>query len=493
MATWTLTIDGASKTLAAWGLKAVLILRSRGQDELNLTGKTADAASPPMQGGEAVALFKDGARVFAGECVPAECEASGRTEGFNLSVMGPLHFLRTHIYEQKVLDLQADPVAPVDPVEWTTEVTLFQDESATRSTTLDQLRDAIAQTTRFQEGNFALSAVDPVSETADSIFLSDVIRRCLRWHPQSVSWFDYSGGGVPSLNIQQSGLPTLSLPFDQNGGFKVKPRPDLHFTGVVIRYRNAFRAGEAPVNVTDSAGSSTSGENTLVLTYDLGGNTVEPSGLAAVLYAGFSSLPYEFIYALNEEECSPGIHLGKAGNITGGNAAWASMNSPIQEAVYDIHAGTTVLQGAPLPTQELNDLIELLRLKTYPNAPDGGRASTQEPFQPESPGAPWTSYKISPTSFKISPGYIGAASLSNPDSTYSGNGECWIRVDVDDDGGATSCSVSSGGSPPSPSASTAIIPLNTFFTEDGEVNVNDGLSGNKAFFSIGVSNGHLWI
>ena len=374
--TWTLKIGGTTKTLAAWGVEScVLSQTNREADRLELTVGSDDATAAIMANGDNVTLYKSGAAVFSGECITPASGFSGSGEANIYTVMGPLFFLDRQLYRQKVLDdgdPDADPPvdpAPVTPTEWTNEVTLFQDESKSRSTTVEQIEDILDQTSRITGSTLSsLADLDPLGQSARSISLREALNRCLNYHPKAVVTVTPAGALTATESLSTYDIPLV----DVVDTLEIRPRPDLTVSGVVIRYSQAFREGTDPVDVEDTAGA-TSGEGVLMLDYDLGGVSVEPTGLAQHFYDEFSALQYEASYTQIKEECSPGDHLGKALNITGGVSAWSSMAAPVQRATYDIIAGSTTVECGPLPTLALKDLIELLRLRKYDTRQDGGR------------------------------------------------------------------------------------------------------------------------
>jgi len=89
-----------------------------------------------------------------------------------------------------------------------------------------------------------------------------------------------------------------------------------------------------------------------------------PTGLAAALYATWSHLEYDGQLTLTQRECPGDAHPGKALRITGGPAAWATMDTMIQTVTEDIFSGrTSVTFGPPrhLGPADLKSLLTAFR------------------------------------------------------------------------------------------------------------------------------------
>jgi hypothetical protein len=84
-------------------------------------------------------------------------------------------------------------------------------------------------------------------------------------------------------------------------------------------------------------------------------------GVARHLQEWLSVLQYRGSLTVELEEVPAGIDLGNVVNITGGDAAWSTMNGLIQSVRWDIGAGTiSVSFGAP-EHLGMGDLVDLLR------------------------------------------------------------------------------------------------------------------------------------
>ena len=482
----TLSIAHTQKTLEEWGIaEATLTEQSRRSSQLDLTTPALDATVMIMTKGDRIDLYQDGELAWSGECVSSGSGFTGNSEVTRFRCMGLWHFLDRQIYRQKRLDPSANPITPIEPVEWSPNVVLFHDDAAERATTKAQLADIVDQSTRITLGDIStMQSLNPLGEEGKSLTIVEAIQRCLNWHPKAITRLNADG----SLDVLEE-FEAYNLPLAEYAdSLSVNPRPDLQLRGVELIYRNAYQAAPSdPQTVVDTAGE-TAGENIARLEYDLGGVSLPPEGVAAHWLSQFSALQHEVSVTIVGEP-QPGTWMGRAVSISG--SPWSDINVPIQRVVYDLTGFTTSISAAPLPTYAIDDLIELLRLRQYSTSQDGARIGTQ-PFSPETPGTPFSSYRVAEDTFRLSPGYVGGVSLSNPDDDYEGDGLIWLEVAVDENGGATSVASASGSTVPTAEPTLAIIPLHSFTTSAGVISVIDGRTGNMPFLSIGTANGHYW-
>ena len=117
---------------------------------------------------------------------------------------------------------------------------------------------------------------------------AEVVRKMLRWHPDAVTWFDYSVS-PPALHIQdRAGLESASVTLGAaplTGIGQITARHELQAPSVVIHYEITNTAnGKTQIDVqTDAAPAGASGTafGGIVLTIPLRGitaTTVQRSG-----------------------------------------------------------------------------------------------------------------------------------------------------------------------------------------------------------------------
>ncbi len=96
-----------------------------------------------------------------------------------------------------------------------------------------------------------------------------------------------------------------------------------------------------------------------VQAYDSGESV--PEGVALSFYAEWSGLHCEGSISIEADECS-GIYCpGKALDLTGGRAEWATMHAMICESVEHFDSGTTSVKFGPLKTVDVDSLVSLFR------------------------------------------------------------------------------------------------------------------------------------
>lgn len=97
-----------------------------------------------------------------------------------------------------------------------------------------------------------------------------------------------------------------------------------------------------------------------------------PVGLAREIYDALNPLQYDALFAIEQEECTFFAGVGKAINLLGSRAEYASMRAMVQQATYDLDTGLTTLKCGPpehLTLSQLRDLMMRFRTRRrYTNA-----------------------------------------------------------------------------------------------------------------------------
>lgn len=86
-----------------------------------------------------------------------------------------------------------------------------------------------------------------------------------------------------------------------------------------------------------------------------------PTGLAQELHTALSVLHWQGEFERLEAEVSGDAHPGRKLNLTGGLAAWATMDAMIQTVEEDISEGRTTISFGPPEHLGPSDLVEMLR------------------------------------------------------------------------------------------------------------------------------------
>lgn len=94
-----------------------------------------------------------------------------------------------------------------------------------------------------------------------------------------------------------------------------------------------------------------------------------PTGVAASFFAAANFLHYEGTVTFTEEECTGDARPGTKISLTGGLAAWATMEALVQQTDENVDLGTTSVRFGPPAHISVADFIELIRVQR------GARAS----------------------------------------------------------------------------------------------------------------------
>ena len=86
-----------------------------------------------------------------------------------------------------------------------------------------------------------------------------------------------------------------------------------------------------------------------------------PSGVAAALYTSWNELQYDGLVVLVEEDVSGAAFPGRKLNLTGGAAAWSSMNALVQQVTEQVDEGRTSITIGPAKHLGPDDIISLLQ------------------------------------------------------------------------------------------------------------------------------------
>ena len=393
---WTMKIGGSASgslpaqtnTLAGFGIdRPQCRFRSQDDDEFTFEMKQSATVLPGLGYGEAITLYKtvNGAvtKWFVGTISKITTIGNPKNEVVRYVASGPWYqFKRTmwQVSSQCYAPSVGGAPCVLQGIKMT-KVVLFQDPvSGAAITTGQQITNIIsyAQTLGIAVAAGILPSFInvPFEETRD-LTLADVIRRCLQWTPDGVTWLNYNAG-TPTFNAQQrASLSGVTLDINAENliaGLELTPRYDLVAAGVRFNYvgisscnievpngcvdpstgilnTGAEKLSQDPVTVQtisqDNGGQSADQvPGCLIGTVDLQqltGTTTEnpPNGLALQYYTSLLSPFVEGTVTTHEQECSGTLRPGKVLNLTNGQTLWASMNTPIQEVTENLYTGET--------------------------------------------------------------------------------------------------------------------------------------------------------
>lgn len=385
-----------ANTLAGWGIEnPQMVFRSMDDDELTFDIKTLVTTTPVFPYGTAVTLYKVASGTttpwFVGTVTRITSVGSFRTESMRFTVSGPWWQLRRLLFtaSAQFYNASCGQVALQ-----CSKVVLFQDPTTGGAiTTGTQIQNvinfAVAAGVGIAAGSLPAFVNVPTEETRD-LTCADVIRRCMKWTPDGVGWFNYSSG-VPVFSAsQRAGLSTYSIDLSQDNlveSFSLTPRNDMVPSGVLFNYiASAWCNVNVPNGCVDpSTGiTNTSGVtqlsanpvNVQTVTQDTAGLPMLPGGItgaidlaqltpttyetapigfAAQYYLSLVSPTYDGTVTTHEYECSGNLRPGKALNLMNGQTVWATMAAQIQQVRESLNDGITVATvGTPGHLQPQN-------------------------------------------------------------------------------------------------------------------------------------------
>jgi hypothetical protein len=210
MADWQLAIDGGeSRSLADWGITNVRrALVSQGMDIVTFAadGKAFDA-NEDFPYGTQLSIFKDGVRWFAGTVTKVPRQASRSSESLTYEVSGPWYWL-DQIMFKLVWQFRSQNGGGIITVPLPSTHLILNVLSGVVVSTGTMITAALAYAifrgAPMQIGVISPSLVPPLDEVRD-ITCAEVIRKMLRWHPNCVTWFDYSTMPYPTFHCRSDG------------------------------------------------------------------------------------------------------------------------------------------------------------------------------------------------------------------------------------------------------------------------------------------------
>ena len=286
MSTYLIYLNGSSDTPESYGASDLrLSLSSLAPDTLSfsLAGSSGDPlAATIFAEGDRVELTRDGTRIFMGRIMSSPRYGAGSAEGRQVVCQGPWAWLEHIIAEQtwsyaidgtgttttgtrgRIILGQAADGSPVNRSAVITEAVNFA-RSKGAPITIGTLPD----TNSF-----------PWREMVD-VTCAEAIKAILRWTPDCISWFDYSGavGSNATLHFRRrADLPTKTISLAGTGGVEgldIQAREDLLLEGVTVRIERTHTYDEKTWNTveTQTAGDTVEGDpfRQLSLTVSAGG------------------------------------------------------------------------------------------------------------------------------------------------------------------------------------------------------------------------------
>jgi hypothetical protein len=138
---------------------------------------------------------------------------------------------------------------------WTARGWLFRPNSASIYTTISDewfrlmsfMSDTNPTAVPFSPGTVALgAALAPRVRTITDTLVSDALRQVLAMKPDAAVWWDYSGAGLPRINVRVASLePAVALEIGEQvlANYQLKATDELVPAGVVVRWERDADAG----------------------------------------------------------------------------------------------------------------------------------------------------------------------------------------------------------------------------------------------------------
>jgi hypothetical protein len=247
---WTIKSGSTEKSLESWGIKNVRIeLVSQASDLMtfDLTSEEMDEAGPFTEGStirlyknrrtNAGGVFVEGTSFFYGRVSRIVRNGTGKEETISYQVDGPWWWLDNLVFQQawKVW------TGGVESQENLSHLFLGLKEDGTKLTTGEQIAQVVTWANNKGAPIFVSTGYPSVqipSREVKDITCGEAIRLMLRFHPDAVTWFDYSTT-VPTLKI---GARTSLLPMQLTIGqaplstVNITGRTDLSVPVVVLKF-----------------------------------------------------------------------------------------------------------------------------------------------------------------------------------------------------------------------------------------------------------------
>lgn len=250
---WTLLYNGTEKPLAEWGLKNLRrTSRSQKADEVFLDQPSVLLDDDALFSyGDTLVIRRAGVNWFSGRVLRVPRSGRGDEESISYALAGPWWHLEDLIFQQKWAVLGGSS-------RYKSRVILGQDESGNPSTSGEVLAEiidyAITAGRPLLRGTIDPNTVIPKDENKD-ITCGEALRKVLGWHPDCVTYFDYTTI-PPTLHIRQkANLPSKMVDILGDGtvsAVNLHPRDDLRRSCVVIHYEQTGSTdGESWTNIVD--------------------------------------------------------------------------------------------------------------------------------------------------------------------------------------------------------------------------------------------------
>ena len=260
------TLDATARTPASLLIESCsLKFASLADDELTWTAGASDSKGTGTiipDAGQVVELWVGGARKFRGWAVAPKTGI----KTVQVTVTGPWWWLRQIPISSVQTDATAataDRTSYIFPTQsLKTSITALLTRAALQS------RDnpADAATAKFTVGTIATMFSVP-KITLSNMDFGSALAELMRWCPDAVCWVDYSGTGLPAVNVTRRGTytpVTLTVGTDAVEIIDIAPRIDLQVSSVDLNYVTRQATTGLPEWAVQSYGTAAAGKRQMV-------------------------------------------------------------------------------------------------------------------------------------------------------------------------------------------------------------------------------------
>lgn len=241
--TWTLSYNGVTANFADYNITNVRRVRKNLLTDKVIFDipKHSLLEQSTFEPNSTIAIFHDNIKWFEGVVtqIPLYCSHDQETDKYELS--GAWWYLENLIYQQA----WKEPVDPTDTSSdlydvYKSRVILGQDISGKSITIGEQISDVIqyanACGAKIAAENISLPVNIPLDECKD-LSCAEIIRRLLRWIPDTIAMIDYSMD-IPVINFKRrQQLETITIDLQQQiTSLTIQPRYDLQVSSVILTF-----------------------------------------------------------------------------------------------------------------------------------------------------------------------------------------------------------------------------------------------------------------
>jgi hypothetical protein len=243
---WTLEYSGATEPLSHFSIGDVRRVRKNlltDRVTFHIQGDSLLSA-PTFAANASVKIFNDGLKWFDGIVTQTPLHCSAKMEAYRYEISGPWWYLENIIYQQPWKE-PVDPSASSPNLHdvYRSRVILGQSISGNAITIGEQIFDvlsyAIGCGANLSAGSINIPVNIPLDECKD-LSCADVIRRLLRWVPDTICRINY-GAEVPEISfLRRAQMSPFWIDILSDvSEFSIQPRHDLQVPAVVLKFETS--------------------------------------------------------------------------------------------------------------------------------------------------------------------------------------------------------------------------------------------------------------